>query len=59
MLVPSVLKVNDFDDLDKLESYLPEDVFENLFYLLDGAHIDNLITSIREGWTRKLYQYKK
>lgn len=49
VLVPSVLKVNDFDDLDKLESYLPEDVFENLFYLLDGAHIDNLITSIREG----------
>ena len=31
VLVPSVLKVNDFDDLDKLESYLPEDVFENLF----------------------------
>lgn len=49
ILIPSVLKINDFNDLEKIESYLPVDVFENLFYLLEGANIDTLKTDIREG----------
>src|SRR5690606_1063285 len=46
VLVPSVLKVMDIADLEKLEPYLPIDAFENLFYLLDGASIDSLKTDI-------------
>ncbi|WIH98208.1 hypothetical protein [Empedobacter falsenii] len=49
VLIPSVLGVNKFEDLEKLEDYLPLDVFENLFYLLDGANYDVLLTEIREG----------
>jgi hypothetical protein len=49
VLIPSVLKINDFSALEKIESYLPVDVFENLFYLLDGANIDTLKTDIIEG----------
>ena len=49
VLIPSVLKINDFSGLEKIESYLPVDVFENLFYLLDGANIDTLKTGIIEG----------
>ncbi|AEW01072.1 DNA helicase [Niastella koreensis] len=51
ILLPSVLKVNNFEGLEKLESYLPIDVFENLFYLLEGAHIDTLISEVQEGRT--------
>lgn len=49
VLIPSVLKINDYSELEKMEGYLPVDVFENLFYLLDGANIDTLKTDIREG----------
>lgn len=49
ILIPSVLKISDFSALEKIESYLPVDVFENLFYLLDGANIDTLKTDIIEG----------
>ncbi|WP_452228963.1 3'-5' exonuclease [Lacinutrix sp. MEBiC02404] len=49
VLMPSVLKIENVEGLEKLEDYLPIDVFENLFYLLDGANIDVLISDIREG----------
>ncbi|WP_313259010.1 3'-5' exonuclease [Sphingobacterium sp.] len=49
VLMPSVLKVEDFSGLDKLENYLPVDAFENLFYLLDGASIESLKTDILQG----------
>ncbi len=49
VLIPSVLKINDFDGLEKLESYLPIDIFENLFYLLDGANLDTLQADIIDG----------
>ena len=49
VLVPSVLKVKDFNNLELLEGYLPVDAFENLFYLLDGANMDTLLTSVRDG----------
>ncbi|KAA6437982.1 AAA family ATPase [Dyadobacter flavalbus] len=49
VLLPSVLKVQNLQGLEKLESYLPIDVFENLFYLLDGANINSLLAEIQEG----------
>ena len=52
--VPSVYlalvrNINSLDELEKVEKNLPEDAFENLFYLADGANIDNLIFEIEEG----------
>lgn len=49
ILMPSVLNIAGIEGLDQLEEFLPSDVFENLFYLLDGAPLDNLITEIEEG----------
>ncbi|MDR6734906.1 3'-5' exonuclease [Sphingobacterium sp. 2149] len=49
VLMPAVLKVEDFSGLEKLENYLPVDSFENLFYLLDGASIESLKTDIIQG----------
>ncbi len=49
VLIPSVLKISDFEGLESLESYLPIDAFENLFYLLDGASIESLQTEVLEG----------
>src|SRR5690554_5749855 len=49
VLIPSVLKVKNIDDLGQLENYLPDDAFENLFYLLDGASMDAVLTIVREG----------
>lgn len=51
ILMPSVLNIVDIEGLEQLEQFLPADVFENLFYLLDGASIDLLITEIQEGLT--------
>ena len=47
--LPFVRKIYDFDDLDKAEKYLPQDAFENLFDVMDGNNIDNIIASIEEG----------
>jgi len=49
ILLPSILKIDDFDDLDQAQDYIPEDVFENLYYLLDGADIKQIIFEIEEG----------
>ncbi|MGB0931258.1 MAG: UvrD-helicase domain-containing protein, partial [Chitinophagales bacterium] len=49
ILLGSVKEINSFDDLEKWEKYLPQDVFENLFYLLDGLDINNLVRDVEEG----------
>lgn len=49
ILLPSISKINNIDDLEEIESFIPTEVFENLFYLLDGANIDVLITEVEEG----------
>ncbi len=49
VLMPLVRNVTDLNYLDKIQRYLPEDIFENLFYLADGANISNLILEIEEG----------
>lgn len=52
VLIPSVLSIGDLSRLEEMEQFLPVDVFENLFYLIDGANIDSLITEINEGTTK-------
>ena len=44
-----VRNITGLDELETVEKNLPEDAFENLFYLADGANIDNLIFEIEEG----------
>lgn len=44
-----VKTIDNFDDLDRLSSRLPNDCFDNIYYLLDGIHIKNIILDIEEG----------
>lgn len=48
-LLPSVKTINDYPDLEALEKYLPRDAFENIFQLLDGISIEEIINDIEEG----------
>ena len=48
-LLPSVKRVNDLNDLEALEAYLPREAFENLYYLLDGISISEIIKEVEEG----------
>lgn len=45
----SVRNLVAFDDLEHIEKILPNDAYENLFYLADGANIDLLIHEIKAG----------
>lgn len=49
ILIPSVLSIRDMNQLEAIEQFLPVDVFEHLFYLIDGANIEAIITEINEG----------
>jgi superfamily I DNA/RNA helicase len=44
-----VRSIRDLDDLSQAEKYLPTDVFENLFYISEGANIELIIAEINEG----------
>ena len=44
-----VRKLKDLDDLDKYEDELPQDAWENLYYLLDSEDIDRIIYDVEEG----------
>lgn len=44
-----VMSIKSLDDLDALEPILPIDAYENLFNIMDGANIDDVISSIEEG----------
>lgn len=48
-LLPSVKTINSFDDLESLEQYLPRQAFENIYYVLDGIQIDDVIEEVNEG----------
>lgn len=39
----------DLDDLDKAEVSLPQDAYENIFSLLDGENIDDIIEELEAG----------
>jgi superfamily I DNA/RNA helicase len=53
VLLASVREVLDLNGLQAIEKYIPEDVFENLFYLLDGLPIEEVIQEIEEGKNKK------
>ncbi|MFL5766096.1 MAG: UvrD-helicase domain-containing protein [Bacteroidia bacterium] len=44
-----VRSIKDLDELSKAEKYLPTDVFENLFYISEGANVELIIAEINEG----------
>ena len=44
-----VRSINNLKDLEINEEHLPQDVFENLFYLSDGININSLIAEIESG----------
>lgn len=48
-----VLTIKSLDDLDLLESILPIDAYENLFNIMDGVNIDDIIASIEEGQVKE------
>ena len=47
--IDTVKSFNDIDDLEKYQTLLPVDAFDNLFYLLDGISIQSIIEEIEEG----------
>jgi hypothetical protein len=47
--LPLVRSVPDFNGLDLIEQYLPPAVYENLFYLADGAVYERLLEEIGAG----------
>ena len=49
-LIKQVALIKSLDDLDPLEEYLPTDAFENIYNLLDGIDIDEIIEEIEEGY---------
>lgn len=44
-----VLDINSLNDLDALEPILPVDAYENIFNIMDGVNIDEIISTIEEG----------
>ena len=49
-LLPLVRSIKDLEDLDANENNLPSDIFEYLFYLIDGSvDINEIIAEIEEG----------
>lgn len=48
-LLKIVRSIKDLNDLDFKENHLPQDVFENLFYLAEGISISSLITEVEAG----------
>lgn len=48
-LIPIIRQIYNYDDLDKAEKKLPQDAFENIFDLMDGNDINDIIARIEEG----------
>ncbi|MDN3688234.1 UvrD-helicase domain-containing protein [Cyclobacterium jeungdonense] len=51
VLLPSIRGIETLDGLEHVETFIPQDTFENLFYLADGASVEQLIFEIEEGKT--------
>lgn len=49
VLLPSIAEIDTLSDLEGMEQFIPTDVFEHLFYILEGANIDELIYEISLG----------
>jgi len=52
-LVAQVMQIKSLDDLDPLEEYLPPDAYENIFNILDGAAVEDIIAEIEEGQAKE------
>ena len=48
-LLGKVRTIQTLDDLDALDDVLPNDAFENVFNLMDGGNIDDIIADIDSG----------
>lgn len=51
-LIGMTRQIKDLDDLDKAENSLPQDAFENLFDVMDGNDINEIIANIEDGKTK-------
>lgn len=52
-LIAQVRLIKSLDDLELLEEYLPTDAFENIYNLLDGEKIDDIIAEIEDGQAKE------
>ena len=52
-LISQVKLIKSLDDLELLEEYLPTDAFENIYNLLDGENIDDIIAEIEDGQVKE------
>lgn len=52
-LLEKVHGIKDLNDLDVLSGVLPEDAYENIFYVLDNEPIDSVIAGIEEGLAKE------
>ena len=52
-LISQVKLIKSLDDLELLEEYLPTDAFENIYNLLDGEDIDDIIAEIEDGQVKE------
>ena len=48
-LLGKVRAIQSLDDLDPLDDMLPNDAYENIFNLMDGENIDDIIADIESG----------
>ncbi|MFK7948940.1 MAG: UvrD-helicase domain-containing protein [Saprospiraceae bacterium] len=48
-ILEDIKRINNLDALDRLAKYLPEDVFEHIFYLFEGIDIREIILEVEEG----------
>lgn len=48
-LLGKVRSIQTLDDLDPLDDMLPNDAYENIFNLMDGENIDDIIADIESG----------
>ena len=49
ILIPSIHRLNDLNGLQAMEPYLPQEVFERVFYLFDGSPLDQILSEVSEG----------
>ena len=52
-LITQVKLIKSLDDLELLEEYLPTDAFENIYNLLDGENINDIIAEIEDGQAKE------
>ena len=48
-LIGKVISIASISDLDTLEPILPVDAYENIFNIIDGVNVDDIIKAIEEG----------